>query len=186
MTFYETSAYWELPVGENNSFVAAPWFEQNFDTDDGWRGEAMLGFKQTLHRGDNTVVALQGGALWISHPGLDACGEGGAEVRLLAGGSLASEGAVVNFELATRALDGGCEGERLDLTAGYRPNDDWLVMGQLFLDAPRDGDESVKAQFTLVRFGDDGRGIQIGVRARIDDGAQEPAIVIGLWGRPGN
>ncbi len=92
----------------------------------------------------------------------------------------------MNFELATRALDGGCEGERLDLTAGYRPNDDWLVMGQLFLDAPRDGDESVKAQFTLVRFGDDGRGIQIGVRARIDDGAQEPAIVIGLWGRPGN
>jgi hypothetical protein len=123
--FYETSA-WELPVGENNSFIAAPWFEQNVESEDGWRGEAMLGFKQTLHRGDQMVVALQAGALWISDPGLDACGEGGAEIRLLAGSSLPAGGAFVNFELATRALDGGCESERLDLTAGYRPNDDWL------------------------------------------------------------
>jgi len=81
---------------------------------------------------------------------------------MLAGTSLPAEGAFVNFELATRGLDGGCERDRLDFTAGYRPNDDWLVMGQLFLDVPRDGDESVKAQFTLVRFSDSGRGIQIG------------------------
>jgi hypothetical protein len=67
-----------MPVGATNSFVAAPWLEQNFDTDDGWRGEAVLGFKQTLHRGDERAVALQG-ALWISHPGLNACGEGGAQ-----------------------------------------------------------------------------------------------------------
>jgi hypothetical protein len=59
-------------------------------------------------------------------------------------------------------------------------------MGQMLLDAPREGDESLKAQFTLVRFGESGRGLQIGLRARIDDGAQEPALVIGLWGRPGN
>ncbi len=88
--------------------------------------------------------------------------------------------------MATRALEGGCGGERLDLTAGYRPNERWLAMGQVFMDAPRDGDESVKAQLTLVRFLDSGRGIQIGVRARIDDGAHEPAIVLALWGRPDN
>ena len=78
----------------------------------------------------------------------------------------------MNLEAATRALEGGCESERLDLTAGYRPNEDWLIMGQVFLDAPREGEDAVKAQFTVVRFGDEGRGLQFGLRTRLDDGAQ--------------
>lgn len=92
----------------------------------------------------------------------------------------------VNIEVAARALEGGCEGERLDLTAGFRPSENWLAMGQLFFDAPREGDETVKAQLTLVSFTQSGRGIQVGLRARIDDGIEEPALVVALWGRPGD
>ncbi|QGZ94985.1 hypothetical protein [Terricaulis silvestris] len=182
--FFETSAYWEIPVGKNNSFVAAPWFENNVNTDEGWRAEAVVGLKQAVFRDDQTVMALQVGALWVSAPGY-GCGEGGVEARWLGGRSL-GDGAFVNLEVAARALEGGCVGERLDITAGYRPSENWLAMGQIFFDAPRDGDETVKAQLTLVRFGERGRGIQVGLRARIDGGPQEPTLVVGLWGRPGD
>lgn len=81
-TFFETSAYWETPIGANTSFVAAPWFEQNGDTFDGWRGEATLGAKQAILRSGEAVLALQAGALWVSHPN-EGCSEGGAEFRAL-------------------------------------------------------------------------------------------------------
>lgn len=55
-------------------------------------------------------------------------------------------------------------------------------MAQVFVDEPRLGDTSVKAQISLVRFGDDGRGLQIGFRARIDGETPEPALVLGFWG----
>ncbi|HEX8902986.1 hypothetical protein [Vitreimonas sp.] len=186
VSFFETSAYWEMPFGEQMSFVAAPWVEQNYDSQDGWRAEATLSLKQALFRGDEWAVAVQAGALWNSHPALNQCGEAGAELRFLVGSSLPAEGAFVNLEAATRALEGGCESERFDFTAGYRPSHDWLLMGQVFLEAAREGDEAVKAQFTLVRFGDSGRGIQFGLRNRIDGGARETALVIGLWGAPGD
>jgi hypothetical protein len=89
----------------------------------------------------------------------------------------------VNVEGATHVLEGGCEGERLDLTAGYRPRENWLAMAQLFLDAPRAGEETVRAQLTAVRFGRSGRGIQLGLRARLDGDDPEPTLVLGLWGR---
>jgi hypothetical protein len=183
LNFFESSAYWEVPIGDQNSLVAAPWFEQNYDTLDGWRGETTLGLKHAFHRGETTVMAVQASALWISHPEV-GCSEGGAELRWLGGMSF-ENGVFLNAEAATRLLDGGCGGERLDLTAGYRFGENWLAMGQLFVDAHRDGEEFVKAQLTLVRFGNSGRGLQFGVRARVD-GAEEPALVLGWWGRPGD
>lgn len=185
LSFFESALYLELPVAHGASFVLAPWVEQNYDTLDGWRGEALVGFKRTVFEADNTVVAIQAGALWVSHPD-SACSEGGAEVRVLGGRAFASGSSFVNLEAAARGLVGGCEGARLDLTLGYRPNPDWLAMGQIFLDAPLDGRESVKAQITLVRFRDNGNGFQIGLRGRIDGEALEPALVLGLWGRPGD
>lgn len=184
LRFYETSAYWETPLGDENSFVAAPWLEQNYDSVDGWRAEAVVGLKRAVFRSDDTVMALQAGALWMSHPG-EGCSEGGAELRWLGGRSFWA-GAFVNVEAATRVLEGGCEDQRLDLTAGYRPSDNWLAMGQIFVDAPQQGEEMVKAQLTVVRFGRSGRGIQLGLRARIDGDDAEPALVLGLWGRPGD
>jgi len=183
MNFYETSSYWEVPVSDDNSLVLTPWVEQNYDTIDGWRGEATLGLKHAFYRGENTVLAAQAGALYISHPDF-GCSEGGAELRLLGGMSF-ENGAFLNAELATRALAGGCGGERLDLTGGYRVSDNWLGMAQVFVDVPRDGEDIVRAQLSLVRFGESGGGLQLGVRARVD-GGEEPALVLGWWGRPGD
>jgi len=103
------------------------------------------------------------------------------ELRALGGRSLGARG-FVNLEAATRMLEGGCGGERLDLAIGYRPRANWLAMGQIFFDAARDGEESIRAQFSVVRFGESGRGIQIGLRARIDGEELEPALVLGVWG----
>ncbi len=185
LRFYESAAYWEVPLGVGDSVVAAPWLEQNYESFDGWRAEATLGWKHAIRRDGGIVMAVQAGALWISHPPL-GCSEGGAELRWL-GGRAFENGAFLNAEAATRMLDGGCGGERLDLTAGARFADNWLAMGQVFIDMPREGrgEDYVKAQVSLVRFGESGRGIQLGVRARVDGGGAEPALVLGFWGRPG-
>ncbi len=183
LSFFETSGYWEIPIGERNAVVASPWLEQNYDTADGWRGEATLGLKRALYRGDSSVVAVQAGGFWMSDPGLE-CEEAGAEVRLLGGAAFGRSG-FVNVEAAARTVGGGCTGERVDLTVGYRPGENWLAMGQVFVDAPHDREETVKAQFTVVRFGQRG-GLQLGVRSRIDGGAEEAALVLGWWGRPGD
>lgn len=182
VSFVESSGYIEGPVAEHTSVVFAPWIEQNYDTVEGWRGEATFGAKRALYRSEGgSVVAVQAGALWISHPN-EGCGEGGAELRLLAGRGIGRTG-FFNAEAATRALEGGCESDRLDLTIGYRPSENWMAMGQIFLDAPRQGDETVRAQLTLVRFSPGGQALQIGLRTRLDGGAEEAAIVVGLWGR---
>lgn len=184
LNFYESSAYWEVPVVADTSVVATPWVEQNYDTADGWRAEATLGAKRTLFRRGETVMALQAGALWISHPPL-GCSEGGAEVRWL-GGRAFGEDAFLNLEAAARTLEGGCAGARADVTVGYRPRENWLSMAQVFFDAPGEGEETLKLQLTLVRFGDEGGGFQIGLRGRVDGGPQEAALVLGFWGRPGD
>lgn len=180
---YESSTYWEVPNDDKSSVILSPWFEANDDTLEGWRGEATLAYKRVVYRDDRNIVALQGGALWVSHPA--DCGEGGAEARVLAGRGVGATG-FVNVEAAGRALSGGCEGGRVDLTAGYRPLENWLALGQVFFDAPVDGDDTVRGQVSLVRFGEDGQGVQVGFRARIDGGAAEPTLVIGLWGKPGD
>jgi hypothetical protein len=92
--------------------------------------------------------------------------------------------AFVNVEVAARALEGGCESQRLELTAGYHAGRNWLALGQIFFDAPQDGQESIKAELTLVHLGRRGRGRQIEIRARLDGEDAEPALVIGLWRGP--
>lgn len=182
LAYYESSAYIEQPIGEQTSIVLAPWVEQNYDTTDGWRGEATVSAKHVVLRYDDTIVAIEAGALWSSHPSA-GCSEGGAEARVLMGRPV-GERAFVNVEAATRALEGGCESQRLEITAGYRAGRDWLALGQVFFDAPQDGQESVRAELTLVHFGRTGRGFQLGVRARLDGDDAEPALVLGVWRGP--
>lgn len=184
LLFYEGAYYREDPFAERNALVTGWWTESNYDSEDGWRAEATVGVKRALYRGERSVVAVQAGALWISHPNGE-CDEGGAEVRALGGRSFGASG-FANVEVAARALNGGCEGGRVDLTAGYRPRENWLALGQVFLDSPLEGDDSIRAQLTVVRFGRSGRGVQVGVRARLDGEEAEPTLVIGLWGRPGD
>ena len=181
--YTEGSVYYEEPLRNDTSLVFAPWVESNHLSPDGFRAEATFGAKHAFYRSEDNVLAIQAGALWVSNPD-EGCSEGGAEARFLGGRSLGDGRAFVNVEAAARALSGGCEGGRIDLTAGYRPSENWLAMGQVFLDSPVEGDDTLKAQLTVVRFGRSGRGIQVGVRARIDGGEAEPALVIGLWGRP--
>lgn len=187
LSFVESSSYMEAPLDERSSLVAAPWIEQNYDTVDGWRGEAVVGLKRTVFREDNIAVAVQGGAFWDSHPA-EGCEEGGGEFRVLGGTSFTTFGqnGFFNVEAAVRGLSGGCQSERVELTAGYRPRENWLAMGQIFADAPHEGDETVKAQLTITYFRRNGAGVQLGLRTRIDGGSEEAALVLGLWGRPGD
>jgi hypothetical protein len=153
LSFYETSAYWEAPLGDETSVVVAPWVEQNYDTVEGWRGEAVVGVKRAIFRDEGYAAAISGSAFWSSHPGPE-CGEGGAEVRVMAGASREEAlGAFVNVEVAAHLLDGGCEGQDVDLTVGFRPNARWLVMGQVFAQTEDHREDLVRAQVTFVRFG---------------------------------
>lgn len=72
----ETQVFWEEPLGERTSFVATPWIESNYETPDGWRAEAVVGLKHAIFRDDENVMAVQAGALWVSHANA-GCGEGG-------------------------------------------------------------------------------------------------------------
>ncbi len=178
---YETSGYVEAPIGDRYAVVTTSWIEQSVALEDGWRGEALAGVKRAVFREGPNIVAMQASALWRSDPPGN-CGEGGAELRWLGGRGL-GETAFANVELAGRLLDGGCNGARLDLTTGWRPAENWLAMGQLFIDAPDEGDESVKMQLSLTRFDRHERGIQLGVRMRLDGEDLEPALVLGIWSR---
>lgn len=182
--FYTESAlYIEAPLSADLAFVAAPWVTLD-PTEyglDALRWEVTLGAKRALLRTQRTVMALQAGAIWYSDPPA-GCAEAGAELRWLGGMALGPRG-FANLEIAERASAGGCGGERAEFTLGHRLTERWLGLAQVFYDEPRRGDGSIKLQITAVRFGDRGRGLQIGLRARVDGQAAEPALVLGFWGR---
>lgn len=184
LTFVEGSAYLEGPLTADISIVGSSWAEYSYTLEEGYRGEVTVGVKYAVFRDDHGVMALQGGALWRSDPP-QGCGEGGVELRWLGGRNVGGRG-FVNLEVAGRLLEGGCGGERVELTAGFRPAEQWLALGQVFLDSPREGDESLQLQVSVVRFTSTGRGIQLGVRARLDGEDAAPALVLGLWGRNGD
>jgi hypothetical protein len=177
--FFEGSGYLEQPFARRMSIVVAPWYEQNYDTMDGWRAEAVVGVKHVLFRDDDIVLAAQVGALWTSDVSPE-CSEAGGEFRVLGGRSF-ENGAFLNVEAATRATGGGCASERVDVTAGSRLGGNWLALGQVFVDAPHQGEETIRAQVSLVRLFDNGGGVQFGLRTRVDGGSEEAALVIGLW-----
>jgi hypothetical protein len=128
------------------------------------------------------VMAVQGGAFWVSNPP-DGCGEGGVELRWLAGANLGHR-TFVNVEAADRTLDGGCSEGRFEVTAGYRPLSNWLGMAQMFVDGPDWDDHTLNVQLTLVRFSKDGGAVQVGLRKRVDGGDDGIALVLGVWQRP--
>lgn len=181
VSYYETSGYIEAPATANDSIVLAPWLLQ--DATQQWRAEATLAAKHVVSRSAHTVTAVQAGALWVSEPPAH-CQEGGAEVRVLGGASL-PHNAFVNVELAERVLSGGCTDQRVDLTAGAHAGSHWMALAQVFVDGPNYGDETVKAELSLVHFDNHGGGVQVGVRDRIDGGEHELALVLAFWTEPG-
>jgi hypothetical protein len=179
VSFNETSAFIEVPVEPDVSVVGSLWVTNDVQEVPGYRGEVVLGLKQQLYQDEDWTIAVQGGALWQSLPP-EGCREGGAEIRALAGRSFENS-TFVNAELGLRALGTDCLSNRLDLTAGFRPSERWLAMGQIFYDAPHEGQDIARAQVTLAHFFRSGRGVQIGVRSRIDGGGEELALVVGMW-----
>ncbi len=184
--FLESQIYSETPIGEALAFVAKPWIETS-ETIDGAevRGEAQVGLKTILRRQGRFVTAAQGTALWRSDREDVDCGRLGGEVRGLAGVSTRGGRAFVNAEAGVRTLEGGCARGRFDLTFGYRPSERWLALAEAFTDAPEVGRSTTKAQFSIVRLNDRGRGIQAGVRFDAEDPAAEPALLIGFWSQRG-
>lgn len=175
----DSEIYIERPIARRAAWVAQPRLETAEDLPDGWRAEAALGVKAQLLRRRDSVMAAQAAALWRSEadPG---CGSGGAEARLLAGRSAREGARFVNIEAAYQLYEGGCGRRRLDLTAGARRGERWMGLAQTFVDEA-EGDGAVRAQLSVVRFRGEGRGVQVGVRMRVDGAAREPMLVVALW-----
>lgn len=178
--YLESQYYFEAPLSERLAFVARPWLESSAGLAEGWRGEIEAGLKHAILRNDRGALALQAAALWRSDPGSD-CGEGGAELRALGGVSFAQGRAFLNAEAGQRVQEGGCPAQRIDLASGFRFTPAWLGMAEAFLHDDPAGDATVKAQLSLVRFDSAGRGVQVGVRMRVDGEAPEPALVLAFW-----
>ncbi|MFZ2030339.1 MAG: hypothetical protein WAU68_08535 [Vitreimonas sp.] len=183
LAYYETSGYLEAPLTHNDSVVISPWLIQDYSIERGWRAEATIAAKHVITRSEHIVTAIQAGALWVSDPP-GHCEEGGAEVRALAGVNL-PHNSFVNAEVAERVLAGGCTDQRAEITAGIHAGHHWMALAQVFVDGPQYGDETVKAQLSLVHFDNHGRGIQLGIRDRIDGGEDELALVLSFWTEPG-
>jgi len=184
--FTESSLYAETPIHRSTNFsvVATPWAGQDpTSSTHHWRGEATLGVKAAVLRTRMSAVSVQAGVAWRSDP-KTGCGETGAELRLLAGSSFGKQGrSFFNVEAAALSSGAHCTVGRFDLTAGYHASDRWMGMAQVFTEGRRGSDVVLLGQVSLVRLQSESRGVQFGVRARLDDGEREPALVIAFWRR---
>lgn len=180
----ESDIYLEEPFSRRASWVVQPRFENATDLPDGWRGEASAGVKAQLLRRRDAVVAAQAAALWRSEP--DAgCGGGGGEIRGLGGRSWEEGTRFVNIEAAYQLYEGGCGRRRAEISAGVRSRERWMGLGQAFVDETEER-ATVRAQVSVVRFGAEDRGVQVGLRLRVDGSEREPMLVVGLWRRARN
>ncbi|MES1156169.1 MAG: hypothetical protein ABUL73_00195 [Alphaproteobacteria bacterium] len=184
--FSEVSLYAETPIHRSTNFsvVAAPWTGQDpTSSQREWRGEATLSIKAAVLRTRMSAVSVQAGLAWRSDPKA-GCGETGAEVRFLGGSSFGRHGrSFFNVEAAALSSGAHCSVGRFDLTAGYHASERWMGMAQVFTEGRRGSDKVLLGQVSLVRMQSESRGIQFGVRARLDDGEREPALVIAFWRR---
>lgn len=186
--YLESSAYLEAPTSRDFAFVASGWAGSDDPIGTGWdglRGEAALGVKKAVAEGPRHALAVQATAVWRSDAEA-GCSEVGAEARFMGGTSFGEGRGFVNLEAGVRSFGGGCTTGRYELAVGYRPTPRLMTLAQIYADDTT-GDEAVRAQLSLVRFGEDERiGFQIGVRARVDGEDAEPALVLGLWMRRGD
>jgi hypothetical protein len=148
----------------------------------GWSAEAQVAVKANLLQTAHTAIAAQAGFNWQSS--LDeVCDEIGAEVRLL--GGVSSGKIFAGAEAAYRLRSGGCRAGKLDLTLGWKPTERWMGLAQTFVDDDAARQSVIKLQFSLIRYTDEGAGLQLGLRVRADEaGDDERALVVGWWQAP--
>jgi hypothetical protein len=129
-------------------------------------------------------LAVQASTTYVSAPTVEGCDRWGGEARALAGIASTGGRSFANVEAAYR-YSPGCNHARYELTGGYRPGGRWLTLAQAFVDDDLNFAETIKAQATIVRFTESGRGVQFSLRFRVDDGAViEPTLILGYWSRP--
>lgn len=178
----ETDLFIEAPLNSRVSVVANHWSETvttfiGSDT----HNESVVAGKYRLLHGDRSVVSIQAGVLWDSRAVGD-CGEWGGETRLL--GGVASRGGhlFATAELGARVQGNDCIHARYDLTLGVKPHKRLLGLAQIFVDDDLTYGESFKAQASVVAFERNGRGVQLGVRVRIDgNDVIEPTLLLSYW-----
>jgi hypothetical protein len=181
--FGEADLFYERRVAERGSVVAQSHQDvASVYGAEGWRGEALIGGKWAAWRTANGAVSLQTGATWTYEPAA-ACEGLGGEVRALAGRSWGR--LFVNAEGAYRIRGPGCDHGRFDLTAGWRPVDGWLLLGQGFIDRDlslgEGGRQTEKIQISAARLTRAGHGLQLGLRRGYGGARDEMALVLGLW-----
>lgn len=196
----ETGATTEQSLGKGRvALVGEVWTQ---DGADGAAHRAALALKVRAHHGPRWAVAAQAGPLY----GVDAdggCAGAGGEARVGVGRSFGvglgrgverSVGLIAGrarrlrpgsmfgaVEFAYRA-QGGCAHALREATIGYELERKWLLLAQAFDDRNLHGTETVKVQISAVRFRRT-RGVQVGVRVRVDGADPEPAFIIGVWRR---
>lgn len=142
-------------------------------------GQASLAAKWSLYEGAAGAAALELGANYSSEAD-PACSGWGGQLRALTGKGFGA--AFVSVEAAYLAQRPDCIHGKLDLAAGWRQDDRWLTMGQVFLDRRYGEGHVAKAQLSIVRLFNARTGLQLGLRSRIDKGgAGESALLLGLW-----
>jgi hypothetical protein len=157
------------------------------------RGPVEIGARWQAYRDDNNVVAVyagyaQGGTGRNAGYAAPGAGDSDWEMRLMAGRGWAM-GAFVEAQAARRWRQGLPDEVRVDLTAGMRLSDDWMMMTQAFggaADGAGDGTGArwLSVEASVVRdFGD--WSVQAGWRQTVA-GRDTPVArgpVIGLWRR---
>ncbi|KAF0180986.1 MAG: hypothetical protein IV086_17555 [Hyphomonadaceae bacterium] len=178
----ETDLFIEAPLNSRISVVANHW-SQTVTTFEGTEtgNESVLSGKYRLLRGDRSVVSVQGGVVWDSRASGE-CGEWGGEARLLVGAATRSGRVFVSGELGARTQGNDCVHARYDLTVGVKPHRRLLGLVQVFVDDDLIYGETLKAQASAVVFERNDRGVQLGVRMRLDAGEFiEPTILLSYW-----
>jgi hypothetical protein len=147
------------------------------------RDEADLGVKVRAYGARRVAVAPQASATWRSEPD-QARPDTGAEFRALAGRASESGKSFLNGEAAYR-YGNACSHMRYEMTAGWRPNTNWLGLAQVFVDDDLRFGKTIKAQAILIRFSRKGPGLQLSARVRVEDGdVIEPTLIPGYWSAP--
>lgn len=156
------------------------------------RGPVELGLRYAVVRGDRGVVAVQVGAAEAGegrNAGYATPGRGGldAEVRILAGTSMAVRRAelFVEAQVARLRRPDLADENRLDATLGFRPDQSWLLMTQIYAGetVSRPARSSwIKTETSIVRsFG--AWSLQAGWRQTLAgrEVARDRGAVIGIW-----
>lgn len=145
----------------------------------GAEGDGSILVKRAFGGVDGWAAALSAGAVYSAYGG--CVGQGG-EARAALGrtfGPSRRPAGFASFEAAYRAA-GGCGGLKTEFTIGYRPEHKWLLLAKAYGDRAVHGTDTLKVQVSAVRFGPR-RGIELGVRVRVNGGDPEPALIASVW-----